>query len=218
MAPAGCCLKIDVDRLIALVFPVAHGPVEPLSVAAALLALVLGLVAVGFDIHPRLIARPAGKGSFEGCILSASSFVVHVVLGDDSRIGETAWRCKMSSKRAVVEDLDGSSWFETVNFVSALAMPPDLGIPLRTSCSAGRSAGLDSFVLSFAQTKAGDYYRNWNTEGKFFSSEEWLFGRRCDRCSWCVVGDSSRKVGLGSLRSIMMLCAVCICRASQLVE
>ncbi len=91
----------------------------------------------------------------------------------------------------------GSSWFETVIFVSALAMPPDLGIPLRTSCSAGRSAGLDSFVVSFAQTKAGDYYRNWNREGNFFSSEEWLFGRRCDKCSWCVVGDFFSKSRFG---------------------
>lgn len=47
MAPAGCCFEIDVDALIALVVPIVHGLVEPLIVAAALLALVLGLVAVG---------------------------------------------------------------------------------------------------------------------------------------------------------------------------
>lgn len=53
MAPAGYRLKIDVVGKTALAFSVDHGPVEPLSAAAALLALVLGLVAVGHGIHPR---------------------------------------------------------------------------------------------------------------------------------------------------------------------
>lgn len=68
MAPAGCCLEIDVGVLIALVIPIVHGPVEPLIFAAALLALVLGLVAVGQGIHPRSIVRPAGKAHcVSGC-------------------------------------------------------------------------------------------------------------------------------------------------------
>ena len=46
MAPAGCCLGIVVDGLAALVIPLFHGPVESLDAAAALLALVLGLIAV----------------------------------------------------------------------------------------------------------------------------------------------------------------------------
>lgn len=72
MAPAGCCLAIDGDALIALVFQVVHSPVEPLSAAAALLALVLGLVAVHWCIHPRSIFRPAGKvrGVFEHWLLT----------------------------------------------------------------------------------------------------------------------------------------------------
>ena len=47
------------------------------------------------------------EGSWKCCILWASNFVVGVVLGECSRIDETAWRCKMSSKRAVVEEI---SW------------------------------------------------------------------------------------------------------------
>ena len=61
MAPAGCCLGIDVDGLAALVIPLFHGPVESLDAAAALLALVLGLIAVDQRIHPLLVFRPAGK-------------------------------------------------------------------------------------------------------------------------------------------------------------
>ena len=41
--------------------PIVRGPVEALSAAAALLALVLGLVAVGYGIHPRSIFHPAGR-------------------------------------------------------------------------------------------------------------------------------------------------------------
>ena len=44
--------------------------------------------------------------SWECCILWASNFVVGVVLGECARIDGTAWRCKMSSKRAVVEEID----------------------------------------------------------------------------------------------------------------
>lgn len=93
----------------------------------------------------------------------------------------------MSSKRAVVEEFNSCpSWFETINSVSALAMLPDLGIRLRTSCSADRSAGLDSFALNFTQTKADVYDRNWRIEGVLIG--EWLFGRCCDASPWSVVG------------------------------
>lgn len=61
MAPAGCYLEIGVDQLTALVFPVVRGPVEPLSAAAAPLALVLEVIAVDYGIHPHLTTRPAGK-------------------------------------------------------------------------------------------------------------------------------------------------------------
>ena len=44
--------------------------------------------------------------SWECCILWASNFAVGVVLGECSRVDETAWRCKMSSKRAVVEEIN----------------------------------------------------------------------------------------------------------------
>lgn len=108
-------------------------------------------------------------------------------------------------EKAVVEDLDGSSWFGTVTFVSALAMPPDLGIPLRTSCSAGRSAGLDSFVVSFAQTKAGDYYRNWNREGNFSLLKSGSLAGAVTDAPGVLSKISSRRVGLGSLRSIMIV-------------
>ena len=46
MAPAGCWLGIAVNGLAALVIPLFHDPVESLNAAAALLALVLGLIAV----------------------------------------------------------------------------------------------------------------------------------------------------------------------------
>ena len=65
----------------------------------------------------------------------------------------------MSSKRAVVEEFNSlASWFETASFVSALTMPSKLGLGIHTSCSASRSAGLDSFASSCTQTKAGIYY------------------------------------------------------------
>lgn len=71
----------------------------------------------------------------------------------------------MSSKRAVVEESNNyPSWFETANVVSALVMPLNSGPQLRTSCSAGQSAGLDSFALSFSQIEVGMYYRNWRIE------------------------------------------------------
>ena len=42
----------------------------------------------------------------------------------------------MSSKRAVVEEFNSCpSWFETMIFVSVLAMLSSSGIRLRTSCS-----------------------------------------------------------------------------------
>lgn len=63
-APAGGCLVIDVDILIELVIPADRGPVEPLSAAAALLALVLGLVAVDYSIHPRSMLHPGGKARY----------------------------------------------------------------------------------------------------------------------------------------------------------
>ena len=67
-SPAGCRLENDSDGLIALVFPFVHGPVEPLNAAAALLALVLGVVAVDYGIHPCLLFRPAEKArSLFGC-------------------------------------------------------------------------------------------------------------------------------------------------------
>ena len=76
----------------------------------------------------------------------------------------------MSSKKAVVEDFNSCpSWFETVKYVSALAMPPDLGLRVRTSCSAGQSAELDFFALSFTHTDAGTYYCKWSIEGGVFS-------------------------------------------------
>ena len=66
----------------------------------------------------------------------------------------------MSSNRAVVEEFRScSSRFETVRFASTLAMPPNISLRLRTSCSAGRSAGLYLFALSFNQKKADMYYR-----------------------------------------------------------
>lgn len=123
----------------------------------------------------------------------------------------------MSSRRAFVEEFSiCTSWIETVNFVSALAMPPILSLRLRTSCSAGRSAGLDLFALSFTQTKAGMYFRNWKLEEEVFC-EEWLFVRCCE-APGVLSESSSRIVDLESLNSIIMLCVVCRCRASQLVE
>ena len=62
-------------------------------------------------------------------------------------------------------------WFETVKVVSALAMPPNSGIRLRTSCSTGQSAGLDSFALGFIQMKAGMYYRNQRIVGERIPEE-----------------------------------------------
>ena len=42
----------------------------------------------------------------------------------------------MSSKRGVVEEFNSCpSWFETMIYKSVLAMPSNLGIRLRTSCS-----------------------------------------------------------------------------------
>ena len=38
------------------------------------------------------------------------------------------------------------------------------GLCMRTSCSAGQSAGLDSFVFGSIQTMAGMYYRKWRSE------------------------------------------------------
>lgn len=62
-------------------------------------------------------------------------------------------------------------WFETVQVVSAVALPPNLGIRVRTSCSAGRSAGLDPFASGFIQMKVGMYYRNQNIEREGISEE-----------------------------------------------
>ena len=39
---------------------------------------------------------------------------------------------------------------------------------MRTSCSAGRPAGLKLFALTSTQTKAGRYYSNWKIEGIVF--------------------------------------------------
>lgn len=103
----------------------------------------------------------------------------------------------MSSKKAVVEDFNSCpSWFETVKSVSALAMPPNLGLRVRTSCSAGQLAELDVFVLSFIQTDAGTYYCNWNIEGVFFLKSGSLAGAVTDAPG--VLSEiSSRTVDLG---------------------
>ena len=59
----------------------------------------------------------------------ASNSVVDVVLGENPKSDETAWRCKMSSKMGFVEEFDSCpSWFETANVVSALAMPVNSGL------------------------------------------------------------------------------------------
>ena len=46
MVPAGCCLGNVVNGLAALVVLLLHVPVGSLDAAAALLAIVLGLIAV----------------------------------------------------------------------------------------------------------------------------------------------------------------------------
>ena len=45
-----------------------------------------------------------------------------------------------------------------------LAMPLHPGLCMRTSCSAGQSAGLDLFAYGIIQAMAGMYYRNWESE------------------------------------------------------
>lgn len=105
----------------------------------------------------------------------------------------------MSSKMAIVEEYNSCpSWFETANIVSALAMPLNSGQRQRTSCSAGRSAGLDSFALSLSQPKDALYYRKWRLEGGgfFFSKKGSLAGAVTDAPG--VLPDfSSRNVDLG---------------------
>ena len=96
MAPAGCYLGIFVDGLAALVIPLFHGPVESLDAAAALLALVLGSIAVDLCIHPLLVTRPAGKFHlvFECSILAG----LRLDLADVGHVGavlqeEESWEC-----------------------------------------------------------------------------------------------------------------------------
>lgn len=108
----------------------------------------------------------------------------------------------MSSKGAVVEELNSCpSWFETINCVSALAKQPNLGLRLRTSCSADRSAGLNSSALVLTQTKAGMYYRNWRIEGGFLESGS-LAGA-VTQAPGVLSEFSSRMVDLRSLRSVV---------------
>lgn len=52
----------------------------------------------------------------------------------------------------------------------------------RTSCSAGRSAGLDLFALNFSQTEVGINYRNWRVKERniVFSKKGSLAGAVTD--------------------------------------
>lgn len=122
----------------------------------------------------------------------------------------------MSSKRDVVEEFNSCpSWFETVNFVSALAIPSNLGLRLHTSCSTSRSAGLDSNVLSFTQTKA--VLSQLKNGRRGFPKSNSLAGAGTDAPG--VLSEFSVQVIVFEfLRSIIKLCVVCRCRASQLVE
>ena len=80
----------------------------------------------------------------------------------------------MSSKRAVVEDLNSyPSWFETVNFMSALAIPPTYFMSLIAYLVQRRPTGRARLVcLNFSQTKAGMYYCNRRIEGLEVCCEE----------------------------------------------
>ena len=71
-----------------------------------------------------------------------------------------------------------------------------LGRRLRTSCSAGQSAGLDWFALDSIQTRVCIYDINYGKEGRGFAGRIALW--RCCNGRSCVLSEfSSRSLELG---------------------
>lgn len=88
-----------------------------------------------------------------------------------------------------------------------------LSFVVRDSCSAGRSAGLNSFASSFSQTKAGMYYCNWRLKREVFLSKSGSLAGAVTGAPVVLSEFSSGILDVVSLRPII-IASVCLCVCS----